>query len=220
MQPAHCRLVALLELLERIFSDGVQQAVAHCAESAWLGCNERLVDQSSEKSKDVGPFNRIAKHNCLRRGQVETAGEDSKFDQDCLLGPAEKAVAPVNCLAECLMSRQCGPAASGEQPETIAQPIDNFGESHDARQACRELNRQRHSFQARADLRHRFGSCPVELKVRAAQTSSLNEQMDRLALHDQFGMTGLIQAWNAQRRSPPDELTRHAEWLSARRNEC
>src|SRR5262249_39523397 len=88
--------------------------------------HERLVDQGRQQVQRVGGHPGVNGADAADVVEVEAAGEHRQPAQQPLLVAGQEVVAPCDGGVERLVAGQPGPAARGEQDETVGQPVEDL----------------------------------------------------------------------------------------------
>src|SRR5207249_11842237 len=93
--------------------------------------------------------------------------------QNSSLLAAQQIVTPVNGGHQGLLPRHSGPAASSEQRETVAQPVDQLLQSDRPQPDGCELQRQRHAVEMATEIGNKLAGCIgfLELDARVRGSS-------------------------------------------------
>jgi hypothetical protein len=137
-----------------ILADRLEQPEPHLS-GAFLANDDRLVHEAGHRVQD-----RLRRQICVaadRLGslEVETVSEDGGTRPQGLLRQGAQLVAPVDGRLEGTMARRGGPAALGQQLESVVQPGRQVGHRKHRKSRRCELDGQRNAFQALAEPDHR-----------------------------------------------------------------
>ena len=198
-------LAGLLQFFGAVLAHRVQQPVTRRA-AATVGHHQRLVDEQAELIEDLEMFDVTARGDRPRGVEVEATHKHRQPAKQHPLGVGQQRMRPVHRGAQGLLAAHRGARTAGQQPEPVMQAVEDLGQRQRAHPRRRQLDRQRQTIQARADLGHRGGVVAADGEIRPGMPRPVDEQLD--------GFIG-----QRQRRHPPTQLTRHPDGLTTRRQQ-
>src|SRR5579872_2101449 len=94
------------------------------ATSNWTAIvtDQAVSEQAFEQLCGLPPQAVVAIANCLRTFDSKGASEDRQAAEQRLLRCGKQVITPVECGAECVLSRGQIPTSSGQQPQPMLQP--------------------------------------------------------------------------------------------------
>ncbi len=112
-------------------------------------------DLRTRASRRSSVANSSSESTTAQRGrQVEAAGENRATVEQRLLVLIQQVVGPLHRVAQRLMALQPTPRPD-QQPEPVVEAIADLGHRHRHHPRCGQLDSQRNSVKASADLHHR-----------------------------------------------------------------
>ena len=125
-------------------------------------------------------LHRAGAGNRLGSVEVKPAEEHRQSAKQDAFGFGQQRVRPVHRGAQRLLAAHRGAGTTGQQPEPITQTVEDLGRRQRAHPRRRQLDRQRHPIQARANLAHRRGGVGAQREVGPGMAGAVDEQLDRL----------------------------------------
>src|SRR3984893_5066196 len=147
--------------------------------------------------------------------QSEATSEDTHAPQQALLQRRQQVVAPVDCQAEGLMTRERCAASSGEQGEAVAQPVEDLLRAESPGPDRSKLDCERQTVEAPANG---DDGCPVrgaELEGTGCRRRPLGKQQHGLVLSELAERFFASIYRQLERRDGYHVLTRHLQRLPA-----
>src|SRR3954464_6838989 len=150
MTPPHgVRLRTRLQEVQRVFPDGLEHGEAPVAGRRALVAYEAVIEERGEGGQDAPALT----GDSLRRLDREAAGEDAESCEEPPLLRGQQPPAPVDRRAE--RSRALGEVwgAVGKEPQPRAEPAQQRVRTQHLHPGRGELQRERKTIEAPADLR-------------------------------------------------------------------
>ena len=173
-----------VEALSGVLPKRLQHPVPRRVGGRDLGDQHRLRDQARETVDDV-PGLEVASADDGRRGRrVEGPGEHTEPVEHQAVDRFQQPVRPLHRGAQRAVAFDLGTAATGQQPEALAEQTRDLGWRHrdDARRG--QLDRQRDTVEPPADLPNGSGVRGVDDEPGACGLGTLAEQPSRVARLD------------------------------------
>jgi hypothetical protein len=116
------------------------------------------------------------------------------------------------------MMRHVGRTPSGQELESIGEPVRDLIDTEDIDAGGGKLDRERDTVEASTDIGHSGSPRGVELKVAPTISRSLSEQLHRFESRDFIRWRA--SRWNPEARDLVDRLAGNTERLSTRGNDA
>ncbi len=204
--PDLLRLAAGFEALEGVGADRLQHREARLAVGLFLLAEHVVVDQRREAGQET-----LVTADGLGGGERAAAGEDGEAREECLLVRAEQVVAPVDRRAERLLARGHVPWAAGEEVEALLEPGEQRLRREQLGARGRELDRERESVEADADLGDRGRVRVGDGEVGLDGPGAFDEERDRLVLRERRDRRQVRRVGQVERRHLVLVLARRGE---------
>ena len=196
---------ALLEACERVSPNRLEHREARLAVGLLLLAEQAVVDERRDSGESsLGAADRLCG---LQRA---AAREDGELREELTILRSEQVVAPVDRRAESLLPRRLVARAAREQLEAALQPGEQRLRREQLRPRGRQLDRQRQTVEADADLRDRRRVRRGDGEVGLHGPSALDEERDGLELGE------VSRVGHGERRHLELPLAREPERRAAR----
>ena len=176
-----------LSMLEQPLPAVLPERLEHDeAQFAVLGhslCEEAVVHERGDAVQDVDAQVLAGVADGLRRLERAPSGEDRQAAKELLLGRGQQVVAPLDRLAQRLLTFRQVACATSQQLERPFDAGQQFARRQDLDPGCGQLDRQREAVQPAADVDHRAGVLRRQREVGPACRGPLDEQRNRCTLH-------------------------------------
>ena len=213
------RLAPRGQLLRAELPDRLQQQVAGAVTPGALPVGPEhhgLVDQPDQRGEHVPGVEALVRAHLLGRLDVERAGEDRQPRPEQLLGGRAQVVAPLGGGPDRLVVRQGRPAAAGQQPEAVLEPVGQLLERDGPQPHGGQLDGQRHPVQAPAEPDHAGPVGVGDGETGHRGRRALGEQLHRVAVARGPGAPGPAPAAAGSRRCARPAPPAAACWWRAR----
>ncbi|MDP2711265.1 MAG: hypothetical protein Q8O56_08600 [Solirubrobacteraceae bacterium] len=172
-------LAGLVEALAGVLAQWDEQAKSRLG-VVLLGQHERLRHEGVEQAENVRLLDAVARADLLDRREPDAPGERAEPAEQRALRCAEQVVAPIDRGGHGLLAGERRPRPRAEHRQRVGQAPGDLVRRQDADAGRRQLDRQRHPFDAATDRRDGRGGRVVEREARRRRSRAFGEQPYRL----------------------------------------
>ena len=202
------------QTLGRILPNRFQKSVARGVFTLEKN-HQRFLDETRHQIEHFRFIDVARRAHGFRRLEREAAREHRQMIEQPLLLVREQLVAPVDGRPKRLMSRQRRATPSDEKTKPVVESLREPLYRDGTEPSRRELQRERKTVEAAADVRDGRRVRVVESEARQHSACALHEKLHRLRLHERCSRIG-----NGERRHEPRYLAADAERLTTRRDDA
>ena len=209
-------VAGVVEALERVLTQGLEQAVTRGGVGAVVEDNHRLRDQVIERVADIPRRELVVSRDRGGGVGIEAPGEDPEAIEDRAIAFVEQRIGPLDRGPQRLMPLDPATPSTGEEPEPFVEEPRDLGRAHAGNPRGGELDRQRDRVEPPADLHDLLRIRRVELQPGPRGRGAIHEQPHRLTPRNRL-QARLRRRRDVERRHAQQPLAGHAERLAARR---